>query len=273
MATYAQLDASIQDAAPVHLIQMVLDGVTYRYTNRPGGYYALSQQWEYGIFTFGEVATDVDINKNDLSIELPRDNAVAELIYRGVQNDVTSITLFRDNENSSDGPIAYWKGRLASYQIRKNKMQFKCESVFTSMRRPGLGAKMGRNCPWILYGRGCNLDVHDSGADALYVVATVTAISATGLTLTIPEAALQSDGYYRGGMVMDDAGVCRYIRSHSGNQIVISIIHDGFASSAPVRIYPGCDRTTTVCDGRFNNLANYGGAPYTNINPFAGNRL
>lgn len=273
MADYTTQDTSVQDGSPIHLFQFLLDGMYYRYTNRPEGITAMGYSWEYSNLDMGEVEVDEDINRNDIPLKLPRDNQLAEIFFTDIQDSVCGVTIFRGYEDALSDFITYWKGRVASFNIMKNTVDLKCESIFTSMKRPGLGEKMSKNCPHVLYGRGCNLDATDSATDALYIEDIVSDISSDGLTLTIASAGLQADGYYRGGMVQAPDGVFRYIRDHVGEQVTLSIIHDGFVSSDYVRLFPGCDRTTTTCSTVFNNLDNHGGAPYTNINPFNGKRL
>ena len=272
--SYESYDLSTQDASPVHLFQFLLDGSYTRFTNHPNAVDALNETWQPANITLGDIETTEDINKNNLDLSLPRDNSFASQFLTDAQDSLCTVTVFRGYQNDPAAEwIAYWKGRVANNRLRRNEITLNCESIFTSMKRPGIRGKMSKLCRHVHYGRGCNLDPHDSASDALYVEDIVSDVSADGLTLTIDAAALQSNGFYRAGMVMAPDGVFRFIRAHTGNQITISQPHVGFVSSDYVRLYRGCDRTTTACLAQ-NNLDNHGGFPYTpTVNPLGGTRL
>jgi hypothetical protein len=52
------------------------------------------------------------------------------------------------------------------------------------------------------------------------------------------------------------------------------VAFDGIAVGQAVTLYPGCDHTTTTCDGKFSNLNNYGGFPHIPTkNPFGGSPI
>lgn len=271
--TIDSINASVQEGSPIHLFEFLMDGQYYRYTNHPDDVEALTYTWTAAKITFGQVTVTEDINKNSLDVVFPRNHSFAISASSEQQDDIITLTVYRGYQNDGEW-IAFWKGRVSGNQMKGDKITLLCEPVFTSMKRPGIRRKFTKHCPHVLYGRGCNLDPSDSASDALYVEATVDAISADGKTLTIEETSETTDNYYRGGMVMVASGVFRFVRSNVGTLVTLSKSYDALSVSDTVRLYPGCDRTTTTCLNRFNNLNNYGGFPYTpNNHPMDGSRF
>ena len=64
------------------------------------------------------------------------------------------LTIFRQSDVGVD---TIWKGRLAGIKPGLNDIKFTFESVFTSLRRPGLRARFTRACRHALYSSGCAL--------------------------------------------------------------------------------------------------------------------
>jgi uncharacterized phage protein (TIGR02218 family) len=212
-----------------------------------------------------------EISKATLEVSIPIDHPIALNLLTTYTEEVMTITIFTKIDAVYE---TSWKGRLASIKPADESLTLNFESVFTSLRRPGLRARFQRSCRHALYGRGCGLDFADHA-----VPATITSI--TGTTLVVPEAALQASGYYTGGMIAAADGALSYIISHTGSSLVLqrvsySILSE-FAitgSGTPVNLYPGCDHARSTCIGKFNNLLNYGGFDWIpNKNPMGGSSI
>lgn len=269
------IDASIEDGSPIHLFEFLYETQYYRFTNQPANIAitALGNTWTSKNIGFSEITLNEDINANNLELTFPRSDAFANQFLTDGQNAITSLTLYRGYEGDNDW-ISYWKGRVVSAQITSQEITLACESVYTSLRRPGLRGKFGKNCNNTVYFGKCNIDPNDSSSDAIWTEQLITDISEDGLTLTIPGAASYPDNDFLGGMLRTNDGVYRVITSHVGSTIVINRAHDNLLSSDLARLYPGCNRTMERCSSRFNNLNNFFGAPRTpNENPFGGSRL
>ena len=271
--TYALTD--LVDGAPVHLFQFNYENTDYRFTNVKGGYTALGYNWSEKGIKMGNVETTEEMNKNNLDLDFSRDDSFGSLFLSEQQDNVTSVTVYRGYHNDNDSEfIALWKGRVASNQERRNLITLTCESIFTSLKRPGLRGRYSKTCRHSLYNRGCNIDPDQPSPLGFYDEDIVSDVSADGLTLTINAASLKANGYYRGGMLRAPDGVHRFIKAHDGDQITVSKPHVGFVASDGVFLYPGCDRSTNICLNRFDNLDNFGGFPYVpSKNPFDGTRL
>lgn len=197
-----------------------------------------------------------DLSRANLDILVPLDNAAGLRWLRDNGELLVGLTIFQRLKNGTMQVI--WKGRLAGTLPGMVNINLKFESIFTSLRRPGLRARYQRSCRHALYGRGCYLNPEDFA-----LAAACTAV--TGNVLTCTEAATQPDGYFVGGMLRSPDGVLSYIICHSGTAITIqrvsfsllNAVGDGFPFS--VLLYPGCDHRRGTCNSKFSNGLNYGG--------------
>lgn len=211
------------------------------------------------------------LSKSNLSVRIPLTHELSTILLTSWQEEVTTMTIF-SLDNGVSGVI--WKGRLTTTKPGDANLELVFESIYTSMRRPGLRARFLRNCRHALYQRGCNLDMEDFA-----VAATLDAIS--GSTLTVPEASAQSAGYYTGGIVKLLDGSLLYISNHVGSALTLNRVSgsllSAFAAGGPgmnLTIYPGCDHTFATCAAKFLNSLNYGGFDFIpNVNPFSGNSV
>lgn len=268
--SYQEYDESVQDGLPIHVFQFVHEGETYRLTDLARAVTALGQTWEPSGLIQGTITQSRELNKDVYTLRLPRSHPVGQIFMSGVQDSITSVTVFRGYLDDPDEEfITYWKGRVATPKIEQNLVVLDCEPITTALRRPGLRARYLRNCRHALYGRGCNLEKDDS-----QFVTTDAITAVNGLVVTVPAASEQNDGYYTGGLLQTPSGEYRFIKQHSGSNLTLNKTHASLVVTGSVNIHPGCDRTVTVCLNRFNNLDNFGGVPYLpTINPFGGSSI
>lgn len=221
------------------------------------------EQIIYNTETYAPTAmkhTDFDekneVSKAMMTIELPLTDDLVQNYLVAVPNQILTLSIYRYNALAT---LTFWKGRLVSYDVRGTTASFKFESIFTSLRRPGLRARYTYQCRHVVYGPGCNLDPEDFA-----VVASATAIVGSN-TITVPIAATFPDHRFRGGMIAQPDGTKLFVSSHVGDQITVNwpasnikavIAADG---DADVKLYPGCDLQDTTCDTVFNNIPNNGG--------------
>lgn len=227
-----------------------------------------------------EAESKNELSRANLQITVDLDNAMGRRWLKNVLDEVVSLTIY----NSDEGVVTVvWKGRLASVKPDSSSITLLFESIFTSLRRPGLRARYQRNCPHVLYGRGCSLD-----KEAFAVSGAVTA--SAGQAVQMPIASTYPDGYFSAGMVEAPDGSLRFITNHTGGALTLirslDALNEAFSQSGygmsyglyygalVTRIFPGCDRTKEVCSGKFNNLPNYGGFPFIPLkNPFGGSSI
>lgn len=201
------------------------------------------------------------VKKSDLEITVPRDHEMIELFIVGRPAQIATVTLFK-GYMPSPTPQMFWKGRIVGTSIKNNGTGvLSCESVFTSLARPGLRAMYQITCRAGLYQFGCNLERNDWRVTREITDVNGVTLTVDGLSGTYP------NGYFTGGYVVDGQNYAM-ITGHSGNTVIVdrAIIGTGDA-----HFFPGCDHTRETCNDKFNNILNYRGFPWIPVRtPFAG---
>jgi len=210
----------------------------------------------------GQVENKTEMVRASLQITMALNNPVALRHLSGVSDTVLTLTVFQ----KTDATVAViWKGRLAKVKLTGKQVIMVFESIFTSLRRPGLRARWQKNCRYAVYGPGCNLD-----KETFKHSDDITTINADGVTYTIGDLSAFADGYFRGGMIRASNNVIRFISDHAGNVITLgrrfefleSEFDDLGTGNVPVDLFPGCAKNLTVCTNTFGNELNYGGFPW-----------
>ncbi len=228
-----------------------------------------------------EVEIKQELSRANLEIRLDLDNVMGKRWLHDLVETPIGLTIFEMGEDGEVGVV--WKGRLLGVKPTMSEIVLNFESVFTSLRRPGLRARYQRSCRHMLYSRGCGIS-----KDAWAVNGVPTNVN--GNVVTVPEAANYPAGYFTTGMLEGPDGTLRFIVAHSESQLTLirpfvslakALTLDGYGLSygqyyggVGVRLFPGCDRTRNTCLNRFNNLNNYGGFDWIPLrNPFDGSSI
>ena len=256
----------------IFLFEFQRDGNVWRKTNAPSDVVYLTNTFEAATIGSGNLEQTTEQSKSNLEVKLDIYDAFSQEFLGGFNDSIMTLTLF---VQSDEGTVVGWKGRLSEILPKDPNLVLRFESIFTSLKRPGLRARYQKTCRHLLYGRGCNLDPETFAVSGLLVDLNKT-------VLQIAEAALQPNGYYLGGMVKMPNNELAYIISHSGEFLTIQreneTLSADFETSGPstitINIYPGCDRLRQTCNTKFANLDNYGGFPWIPTrNPMDGSKI
>ena len=227
-----------------------------------------------------EVEQKNELCRANLTVTVSIDNEMGRRWLRNVVDCVVSLTVFTKEDSNV---VVAWKGRLSAVKPEVSTIKLVFESIFTSLRRPGLRQRYQRSCPHVLYGRGCNLDKEDWAI-------TGQVIDVQSTQVVMPIAATYPDGYFTAGMIEAPNGTLRFITGHSGQNLTLirqlDDLSESFANSGygfnygnfyggiSARIFPGCDRVKETCNSKFSNLPNFGGFPFIPLrNPFDGSSI
>jgi uncharacterized phage protein (TIGR02218 family) len=267
--SYLTVEQSVQLGRPIEL---------YLFTqgNQKWGFCSAALEVVHGLVTYSpssikrdRIKQSTDVFKNGLTITFPLDNKFAHQYIGFAPEEVTTVTIFRNHlTDTSNEFIIYWKGRVVGGSTNEQEIRLDCESVYTSIKRPGLRAKFEYNCRHALYGKGCLLDKEN-----FKYVSTVNSVTG-GLVVAVGGATSFADGHFSGGILKAFNGVTRFITAHTDNNITISRPLPELASGQAVTLYPGCDHLRATCKDKFNNLDRYGGFPWIPTrNPFDGSSI
>lgn len=284
--TYTSVESSSAEGRPYFLYQFVEGEQVWRFTSRATAWTSAGSggdtiTWEPAAVAHGDVVQTSEIERGRLELAWPLSHPFARRFLAPMGNAPVTLTIFRGHEQVLGETVAHWKGRVVGAEVEGQRILLSCESVFSTLRRAGVRAKYQRLCRHALYGRGCGLDI------ALHwQTGTVTTVAANAVT--IPEAAGQPDGWFRGGVLRFGVQL-GFITGHAGATLTLSrpMTELGAALAAPeidpetgeplpvlVDIAPGCDLRAATCAAKFGNLLNFGGFPeIPGRNPFGGGSI
>jgi len=284
--TYATIEASAAGGRPYYLYQFVEGDQVWRFTSRASDWTSAASEggalrWEAAAISHGDVVQTSEIERGRLELTWPLSHPFARRFLAPLGNRPVTLTIFRGHEQVLGETVAHWKGRIVGAEVEGVRILLNCESVFSTLRRAGVRAKYQRLCRHALYGRGCGLDI-------AFHWQTGTVTSASGNALTIPEAAGQPAGWFRGGVLRFGAQL-GFITGQVGPTLTLSRPMPELAAAlaAPeidpetgdpiplvADIAPGCDLRAATCAAKFGNLPNFGGFPeIPGRNPFGGSSI
>lgn len=218
----------------------------------------------------GTIEQRQEISKANINITIDATHELAIRLLSIIPENQLFLTVFTDDGTTVG---VSWKGRLQSVVPGDPSITMTFESIFTSLRRPGLRARFQKSCRHALYGRGCRLDLEDFAT----VMSCTDVVNAR---LTIPDADAAADGFYNGGMVRFSDGSLSYIVRHVGENVFIQRVSSGLLAAIAggdpfdVTMYPGCAHNRTDCNTKFDNLLNYGGFDWIPTkNPMGGSSI
>ena len=218
-----------------------------------------------------EIEETGEVAKSELTITVPHNFDAAGWFSPYPPSEVVTVEVWRYHRGDVDVDVKmFWIGRIMSVRWQGERAELVCESLVTSLKRPGLRRLYQRACPHILYGLAC-------GVASVTFKHGCTLFAASGTTLQSADFDALADGYLAGGFIewINGGNVeRRAVRSHVGSTVVISHPIVGIESTSNVLAYAGCDHSIATCAAKFSNVANYGGFP--NIprkNPFGNNSV
>lgn len=275
-------ETSDQRGRPVHFVRFSRQSKEWLYTNTDQNIVFNAQTYTAAPLKIPNIPQGWDAQGEEVQISLPASATLSQ--YLDIRNPTTAITvtirkghLAEDEATGAftaplliDCPII-WVGELTGIaRPQINERVFSCITRSASTRRNGLRLTWSRNCPHMLYERGCFVNKAAFATN----LATITVID--GVSLSATEVDAPADNYFSGGFLEwnSEAGVIERvgIDTHVGAVLTLLGSTFGIAGGTNYKAYPGCDRTATTCNSKFSNILNYGGINHMQgRSPFDGN--
>lgn len=260
--TYAAVESSAHSGQPVELYRFTQGTKKWLYTSADIAVVHASETYEPYLLKRSAIRITPELNKAGIEISTPRDLPFVAHNMASPLIDVVRLTIYRKHRSDAE-VTTLWKGRVPGIRFADGETTISCDPFATSMKRLGLKRPAQRQCPHALYDVGCNVS-------AASFAASGTLLSWTGANFTASAFAAQPNGWWVGGKIVLD-GMLRFIVGHVTDTITLNVAVPGLAQNAGFVVYPGCDHTAAVCNTKFGNILNHGGAPWFPIkNPFTG---
>lgn len=263
--SFDTFEESAHDGVPTSLYELRSGGVVWAYTSGERPHTLFPGTPDELVFvpaaiSDGGYTQSGDIVNDDLTITAQKTLPFVELFKATPPSEEVYLTVRRINRGDSDDAPVTWIGTVTNVKIvSATSAEIVCWMLTSSFNRNGLRLAWSRGCPHALYDIGCKVNKAD------YAL-SIEIESLTGATITSAGLAPLDDNYLTGGFFewVTDVGLVerRPIESQADGVLSVLGTTDGLAVGDWITVYPGCERTSLVCESKFNNLLNYGGFPH-----------
>jgi uncharacterized phage protein (TIGR02218 family) len=257
--SFETAELSNQSSAPVVLYEFKMGSNYWRYTSGDVALIANGQNFDPLVISDSGLVQSGDIHNDDVTITLPKSSGVVALFNGTPPSAPLYLYIRRKNRGQSDAPII-WVGNVNSAKITTAAAaELTCRMLTASFDRNGLRLCYTRGCPHALYDQNCQVP------KSSYAV-TLPIASLSGDVIIATGFASYASGWFSNGFIewvlLPGVMERRAIEYHSGNVIQLLGATDGLTVGQYITAYPGCNRNTADCIGKYNNLLNYGGFPH-----------
>ncbi len=269
--SYEQFENSNFDGRPINYYEFLVGSTIWCYTDAQTNQSYGGNTYISTIIENGEISLSTGDDADDLNVTISSDIEIASL-YRGTSPASQVLVRIRRRHLGDSEVRLVWVGAVKSSK-RPNlvAVDLICRSLTADLARPGARLCWGRGCIHALYDRNCKVL-----PSAYALTTTVTAMTDFRLTCNLAGAEID---YYSGGFLefIHPAGFIErraIVRNPGSTQVLMMTVNDGISVGTAITVYPGCQRTSEVCEGKFNNLPNYGGFRHLPSNsPFYGDPI
>lgn len=263
--TYSGNELATYGAQPIELYRFYEGTRIWTFTSAEQSFTYEGEVYEPAILQRTAPEQSKELRQTRLTITCNRDFAIAKLFRLFIPASTVWLTIYRAFRSDLTTAVPYWQGRIRSVVQKGGQAQIEADPLDGLLKRNGLRGRYQATCNHILYGTEC-------GAIAADFKTVGNVASVDGLTVSVPEASEQADGYYVNGLFeRPSTGDYRMIVGHTGDLLTLTVPFEDLAPGEVCNIYAGCDRTVAICKSRFDNFVNYGGFPTIPVrNPYAG---
>jgi len=265
MSTSGQTETEAR-GRPREAFEFIRGGQHWRLTSNSSDILLQQGSFRSANISRGAIEFTPDPNRDAITITLDKDEEVAKLLRGRSQAEVVAVIIYRAHEEFTDSgessfPVkaeVIWSGRVLSEKLSGLVVEMNCEPSSTSLKRVGLRRLWQRQCPHVLYDSStCKV-----ASSSKTVTAAVTAISGSTITVSAVEG-----GMYPGGLLewvnpATSSIEARMIKDQEGNVLTLSYNIPSLVVNDVVTLAAGCNHTSDNCLNKFDNLNNYGGAPF-----------
>jgi uncharacterized phage protein (TIGR02218 family) len=267
--TFAAIETSNDDGRPIYLYSFTLGAATWRYTSADADISVDGYQWKAMPISDDGVKLTGDAQTDNLTITAPNTIAPVQMFFGAPPSQTIMVRIYHYHEGDTQSILGYMGELLQVNQPSPGTATITCGTISASMQRDGLRLAWQRNCPYALYDElNCKVDKSQFGQQVVVADVVGSTVYFQGMT--------GADGKFDGGFIQWEhpsrGTEFLGIEQQIGTACAMFGITDGLYYGLQVTAYPGCNRTTGDCTGKFNNLDNFGGIPdLPGKSPFDGN--
>jgi uncharacterized phage protein (TIGR02218 family) len=255
-------ETSVDNGRPIELYRFVgsLDVYTYTSGNRAVTYN--TETFRPIPITRSSIKLGDVTEKNELKVSLPITTKL--VIDYGFDIPPPELTLEIYRVHGETGAVQPWfKGSVVSITM---------EGITASVMIPSIfSAYMGSEFPNVVYQSQCNHPLYSPmcgvNRDDFKLEGVIDSII-DETKIRVTAAADKPDGWLKAGEIVTESER-RLIVEHTGSELTLNYPFRSMVIGMDITAYAGCKHDIETCNGKFNNLVNFLGFPYTpSLNPF-----
>jgi uncharacterized phage protein (TIGR02218 family) len=261
------------NSQPVHTYTFSRANVLWQYTDQPQDVTVDGVAYRAAVISHSEYERDDETAAGELTVTVAVDTPiVSDLDAIGMDGRPILLTIRQTHRAGVGGAVpttvVRYKGHVVKRSIKGAECEFLIASIDALLGRPLLRWTCQPTCNKTVYGPGCGVD------PAPFTTAGCAVSTIAGVTLTVPDAAAQADGYYTAGYLVIESGSAAgepcFISAHVGDQLtLLKAPPQGLTTSDTIAITAGCDGLESTCITKFNNVDYFAGFPRVPVvNPF-----
>lgn len=265
------LESSTQDANGVDLYQFFCGPNAWEFT-------AGEEQQTWRGKTYAPLAISNngvrqsgDASNNETMVKMPMSAVICQMLIEDIPSAPVNVIVRRRHFGSADAPIFVIAELQSFTRADADMMELNFQMITASFKKAGANMAWSRQCQHALYDSGCKVDRDDYNA-------TITVQAVGNGKIGSNDLSIYNKGYFDNGYIewVNSYGITqrRAIEKNGGNEMTLMGRIDMITLGMVVTAYPGCPRNPAACDGKFSNMANYGGVNFmSGRSPFDGNPI
>ena len=302
MATFDQIERSEQGGVPVILARVVVGGVEHLFTDCEYDITvpALIRTYRAVPLKTGAIKADVMLQSNDLTLTLPRSEALFTSFFPTMTRLPVIVELRQTHDGADDAPLLF-TGSAVGAALDEERVSFTitAKNGLYQLNKVGSRRKWQTGCPFVIYGGKCRASEENSKFEGeVQRIGSLLRFDNPELNISETDADNVTRLFVR-GLEVGESKPFTYNRFHAdylnfwiGARVFIAgqafsggvyeyqtndrRPHYRFADASewaqivsmvplggavPATILPDCTRTIACCAGIHGNNRNYGGVP------------
>lgn len=255
--TFIDDEKSIHDGEPVELYKFVGSAVTFFLTSHVEDILFMGDTYTAVPIQRGNIKINADLSRQELEIQMPISQALAQAYAFNVAPRDLELQLFRMHPFTGNN-AKIWQGKVQAWTVGGRLGKALVPSVLSEITETTI--------PGRYYQSQCN---HTFGDDrcgiklnSQFYQTSVISLNPDDVTIGLQNA-VPKPGWAVGGEIVRllDAER-RMIVSSEGKTIRINWPFVALDVTDNVFVFRGCDRSLTTCHNDFDNHDRFGGYPY-----------
>lgn len=256
---------------PAYLFEFSRGSTVWRYTGADRDVVFGGNTYAAKAVSCGAVRQTGDAQADEFTITAPASLDFVSKWQIVPPSERVRVTVRRYHRDDTDAAVRYVGFVDRVKRVGGSKTEIICKALTATFRRAGIRLPWQRQCPHSIFDSSCGLNKAAYANTAVVEALSGTTVQAAGL-------AAAGEGRLAAGFIewttAEGLSAWRAVTAHTTNLIDLLGGTYGLTVGDTIVAYPGCPRSAEACDGRYGNIANFGGFRHLpSRSPFDGNQV